>query len=284
MIKRPPLRFHGSKWRIANWIIEYFPPHDCYVEPYGGGAAVLLQKPRSCLEVYNDKDNEVVNFFYVLRQNADDLVRLITYTPWARQEWENAQQGDPDPVESARRFYIRAWMSIAGPTAQWRTGWRRNKVITKENGQKAMTPACHSFMITDHLYQVAERLRGVQFECDEALAVIERYDSPDTLFYLDPPYPASTRGRWYKAAYKYEMTDRQHREMAEFVMDVDGMVIISGYRCDLYDELFDNWKRVDKLVRTQRASYATESLWLSPNLVTAWQTMLPLFDLPLTGT
>jgi len=280
MPARPPLRYHGSKWRIASWILRYFPPHDCYGEPYGGGAAVLLQKPRSWLEVYNDKDGEVVNFFRVLREHTDELLTLITYTPWSRQEWEEAQQDDPDPVESARRFYVRAWMSIAGPTAQWRTGWRRQKVITKDNnGSKRMTPACISFMATEHLSQVAERLRGVQIECDDALAVVERYDSPDTLFYLDPPYPASTRGRWYKTAYRYEMTDAQHREMAEFVMDLDGMVAISGYRCDLYDELFGDWKRVDKRARTQRARYATESLYLSPNLVSAWRTMLPLFDI-----
>jgi DNA adenine methylase len=154
-------------------------------------------------------------------------------------------------------------------------------VITKENGKKRMTPACISFMATDHLYQVAERLRGVQIECDEALAVIERYDSPDTLFYLDPPYPASTRGRWYKATYVHEMSDDQHRELAGFVRNLAGMVAISGYRCELYDNLFGDWRRVEKRTRTQRASYAIESLWLSPQLVTTLETMLPLFDLSL---
>jgi DNA adenine methylase len=178
---------------------------------------VLLQKPRSWLEVYNDKNDDVVNFFRVLRESSDELIKLIALTPWAKMEWELSQSDDPDPIEAARRFYARAWMSFAGPTAQWRDGWRRQKVITKTNGRKRMTPACKSFMDTQHLYQVVERLRGVQLECDEALAVVERYDSPDTLFYLDPPYPASTRGKWYKAVYKYEMSDDQHREMAGFV-------------------------------------------------------------------
>jgi DNA adenine methylase len=125
---RPAFRYHGAKWRLAKWIIGYFPDHDCYVEPYGGSAAVLLQKGRSWLEVYNDKSRQVVNFFQVLREQTDDLVRAIELTPWAKAEWELAQVDDPDPVEAARRFYIRAYMSLAGPTAQWRTGWRRQKV------------------------------------------------------------------------------------------------------------------------------------------------------------
>jgi DNA adenine methylase len=277
-IRRPPLRYHGSKWRMGDWIIGYFPPHDAYVEAYGGGAAVLLQKKRSYIEVYNDLDGEVVNFFRVLREQPDELARLIKFTPWATAEWELSQEDDPDPLEMARRFYARAWMSIAGPTAQWRTGWRRQKILTKENGKRRMTPAALTFMQTDHLYQVAERLRGVQIECDEALEVVEVYDSPDTLYYLDPPYPAITRGRWYKAAYRHEMTDDQHREMAARARALEGMVMISGYRCELYDELFGDWKRVEKRVRTQRASTAVESLWLSPNLVARWQTMLPLFN------
>lgn len=276
MPSRPPLRYHGSKWRLGKWIIKHFPDHECYVEPYGGGAAVLLQKPRSWLEVYNDKDEDVVNFFRMLRQRPNELARAIEFTPYAKREYELAAQDHPDPLERARRFYARAWMSISGPTAQWRTGWRRQKVVTKENGRKRMTPAAITFMQTEHLYQVAERLRGVQIECDDAQSVIERFDSQNTLFYLDPPYPASTRGRWYKAAYRYEMTDDQHREMAMQISELEGMVVISGYRCGLYDELFDGWKRVDKRVRTQRNSTAVESLWLSPATVAVLDTPLQL--------
>lgn len=209
-ITRPALRYHGSKFLMAKWIIGFFPPHDCYVEPYGGGAAVLLQKPRSYLEVYNDKDARVVNYFRVLREQPVELARAIELTPYAKAEWELSYHDDGDPLERARRFYVKAFMNIAGPTAGWRSGWRRQKVITKENGRKRMTPAPITFMAVDHLYAIANRLRGVQIECDEALAVIERFDSASTLFYVDPPYPESTRNRWKKHGYAYEMTDEEH--------------------------------------------------------------------------
>lgn len=277
--KRPALRYHGSKWRIAKWIIGYFPPHECYVEPFGGGAAILLRKPRSWLEIYNDKDNQVVNFFRVLREQSDALIGAIEFTPFAKAEWELSFLNDPDPVEQARRFYVRAYMSIAGPTAQWSTGWRRQKVITKQNGKKRMTPAAISFMKVDHLYEITERLKGVQIECDDALAVIQRYDSPETLFYLDPPYPSSTRGRWKRHGYTHEMTDGQHGELSTVLHNIEGMAVISGYRCGLYDNLYADWQRVDKRVRTNAArGDATESLWISPNSQGA---RLPLFSIAL---
>ncbi|MCP4537710.1 MAG: DNA adenine methylase [Chloroflexi bacterium] len=273
--KRPALRYHGSKWLLAKWIISQFPPHECYVEPFGGGAGVLLRKSRSWLEVYNDKDHQVVNFFRVLREQPDDLIRTIELTPYAKAEWEQALVDDPDPVEAARRLYIRAYMNIAGPTAQWKTGWRRQKVITKANGKKRMTPAATTFMRIDHLYDVADRLRGVQIECDDALSVIERYDSPETLFYIDPPYPSSTRGRWKNHAYAHEMTDDQHRELATVLRDVRGMVIISSYRCELYDELYTDWQRRDKKTRVNGPGHAIESVWLSDSAI---RRELPLFS------
>lgn len=269
---RPALRYHGSKWLLAKWILRHFPEHECYVEPYGGAAGVLLQKQRSWLEIYNDADNQVVNFFRVLRENPADLVGTINLTPYARAEWELAV-GDPDPedaIERARRFYVRAYLNIAGATAQWNSGFRRQKVISKDgNGSKKMTPAAISFMKTEHLYTIADRLKGVQIECDDARAIIERYDSPETLHYCDPPYLSSTRGRWKDHAYACEMTDDDHRELARLLHTVEGMVVISGYRCELYDHFFGDWYRMDKQARVNGPGHATESLWLSPRTVEA---------------
>lgn len=274
-ITRPALRYHGSKFRLRQWIISHFPIHDCYVEPYGGGAAVLLQKPRSYLEVYNDKDSEVVNYFQILRQQPHELARVIKLTPYAKAEWElsHRRNDDPDPLERARRLYVKAYMNIAGPTAQWNSGWRRQKIITKKKNKKEMTPAPITFMKTDHLLIIAQRLRGVQIECDEALAVIKRYDSPQTLFYIDPPYPESTRKKWKKSAYQHEMTDRQHTELATTLHNVQGMVIISGYRCPLFNRLYP-WYRTDRTARVNGPGQATESLWISPAAMNARQRSL----------
>jgi len=273
---RPALRYHGSKWRLAPWIIDYIPPHEIYVEAYGGGGAVLLRKPRSWLEVYNDLACEVANYFQMLRDRPDELIHAIRWTPYSAVEWERAREDDPDPLESARRFYVRSFQGIAGPTAQWRTGWRRQKVITKDrNNAKKMTPASRSFASIDHLYAIAERLRGVQIDCEPALQIIERYDSPQALFYLDPPYPAATRSCGKKHAYTHEMTDEQHRELARAVHSVQGMVLISGYQCDLYSEMYADWTRVERESRTNsQYNTAMESLWISP---AAMAGKLPLF-------
>ena len=265
---RPALRYHGAKWNLAPWIIRHFPAHELYCEPFGGSAAVLLRKERSLLEVYNDLDEEVVGFFRAMRDDPDRLIRAIELTPFAKTEWELSYEPVQDPVEAARRFYLRAYMSIAGPTAQWNTGWRRQKKFSRgTGGESKMTPAPISFMRTEHLHTVANRFRGVQIERDDALAIIERYDSPETLFYLDPPYVAETRGRWKDKAYAHEMDDDDHRALAQAVHQVEGMAVLSGYRCDLYDALFSTWCRVDKETRINGPGSATESLWLNPAAV-----------------
>lgn len=280
MIKRPAFRYHGSKWRLAPWIIQHFPPHECYIEPYGGSASVLLRKTRSWLEVYNDLAEDVIVFFRVLREQPGDLVGALELTPYAKREWEQAMSNndDPDPVERARRFYIRSYMSMAGPTAQWRTGWRRQKVITKDSGRKKMSPAARVFMGLDHLYAVAERLCGVQIECADALEVIARYDSSDSLFYVDPPYPSSERGRWKAHSYEFEMTDAEHETLSQILHSVKGMAIISGYHCELYEELYGDWRSVARATRTNSAGSAVEYLWLSPRTL---QNRFPLLQVQL---
>ena len=264
---KPALRYHGSKSQIAKWIISYFAQHECYTETFGGGGSILHQKQRSWLEVYNDLDGEVVNYFKMLRDRPQELIKAIELTPYAKEEYLLSYEESPDPLEMARRFYVRSFMAIAGPTAQWGTGWRRQKVVTKKYGKKKMTPAPLTFMKVDHLYIIANRLRGVQIEHDTALNVIKRYDSPDTLHYVDPPYPAGTRGRWKEKAYKHELTDDDHRELSELLHSLKGTVLISGYDCELYQELYADWSRVAKTTRVNGPGSAVESLWLSPELV-----------------
>lgn len=282
---RPALRYHGAKWRLAPWIIGHFPPlasHDVYVEPFGGSAAVLLRKERSSIEVLNDLDDDVVTFFRVLRDMPDDLIRRITLTPFARREWAAAGQPADDPVEQARRFYVRSYGSIAGPTAQWRSGWRRQKVLSRRaDGSGAMTTAAAAFADVSHLHVVADRLRGVFIEAEDALALIRRYDHPRALFYVDPPYPAATRQRWAKTAYAHEMTDDQHCQLAAVLNDCRGLVVLSGYDCDLYRDLFpaSAWATVSREARTNGHGSATETVWLNRAAQTAGISIsaLPLF-------
>lgn len=270
---RPALRYHGSKWRAAPWIITHLPDdHDVYVEPFGGSAAVLLQKTRSPIEVYNDLDGDVVNFFRLLREQPDELIRAIYWTPFAHAEYQLSREPTDDPLEAARRFYVRSHLTISGPTAQWNSGWRRQTLMSRDrSSQSSITPAARTFMQTEHLLQVAERLRGVTIECADALEIIRRYDHPRAVFYIDPPYVRSTRSKWRIDTYRHELTDEQHRALAAILHECRGMIVVSGYHSPLYAELYPDWQQHERDFRTNGNTdrMATETLWLNPAAVRA---------------
>ena len=260
---RPFLRYHGGKWRLAPWIISHFPAHRIYTEAYGGAGSVLLRKARAYSEVYNDLDGQIVNLFRVLRDpmQARELVRQVTLTPYARAEFDASYLLAEDPIEQARRTLFRsmAGFSTTGATGRWKTGFRANVTRT------GTTPAADWRTFPAALEQIIERLRGVVIEHDDALAVIARYDGPETLHYVDPPYPHSTRYvRWAGEAYAHEMSDDQHRELAALLHQVKGAVVLSGYACELYDqELYPDWQRVEHPAHADGAKDRIEVLWLS---------------------
>jgi DNA adenine methylase len=258
---RPALRFHGGKWRAAPFILSHLPEHHTYVEPYGGGASILLRKVPAPVEVYNDLSHAAVRFFRVLRERPAELIRAIQLTPYARAEFQAARQTCDDDLEAARRFYILSWQGRGGPTAQWNTGWRFQRTI--DNRQYN----CASWDDTEHLWAVAGRLKHVQIECDDALAVIARYDRAGTVFVCDPPYVSATRSKWYAAAYEHEMGDEEHRALAATLHGIAGMAVVCGYPCPLYDDLYGDWTHVDYASLTDAATTRTERLWLSPAVV-----------------
>lgn len=263
-VRRPALRYHGSKWRLGPWIIGHFPAHKMYTEAYGGGAAVLLRKPRSPVEIYNDLDGEVVNLFRVLRNpsQARELLRLLRLTPYAREEYEQSWLADGDPIEQARRTIVRSWMSFStsGTSGQWRSGFR-----AVGNYARSVTPADDWDDLPAAMENVVERFRAVAIESLDALDVLRKYDAPATLHYVDPPYVLSSRGvRWTGRAYRHEMSDDDHRELAAVLHSLKGAVVLSGYPSALYDELYPDWPRVTKSARADSGFERTEVLWLRP--------------------
>jgi DNA adenine methylase len=263
-ITRPALRYYGGKWNLAPWIISHFPAHKNYVEPCGGAASVLLQKPRSPLETYNDLDGNVVNFFRVLRDRPEELIRKIRLTPWARSEYETSLTPASDEVEQARRYFVMLWMSMNGGSHDTATGtWRILKHIDGRPGGIA------SDLNSDHLEEIARRFVNVQIENKPATDVIQRFDNSDALIYFDPPYITATRAQAER--YAFEWTDVQHIEAASLLRDCAGNAVVSGYACPLYTELYEahGWSRVDKEAQTNSGGKRIESLWLSPRTVEA---------------
>lgn len=258
---RPLIRYHGGKFRLADWILSHFPNHETYVEPFGGAASVLFAKTPSKTEVYNDLDDDVVNLFQVLRDKelSNELSKQIELTPYSRTEFYEARIQTLDPVEKARRLIIRAQMGFgsAGATKNT-TGFRLD---TARGGSDIVSIWGEQPKV---ILQAAKRLKNVLIENRDALKVIEDHDRADTLFFIDPPYVHDTRTNGSKA-YRHEMTNKDHENLINLLQHVEGKVIICGYEHPIYEKL--KWKKVTKSVAAAGQSGSVlreEILWINP--------------------
>lgn len=265
-ITRPALRYHGGKFRITPWVLQFFPPHRAYVEPFGGAASVLLQKPRCPAECYNDLDGRVVGFFRVLRdpQQAAELQRRVALTPYAREELEWAFGEPTDAIDAAHRLVVRSFLGHGSDSAtrRCRTGFRAR--LTEGRA----LPSAEWSTWADSIPAFTERLAGVLIDNDDALAVIGRMDHPNTLLYVDPPYVHASRSSMMNKrsgtnGYAHELDDAGHRQLAAKLHAVRGMVVISGYPSDLYQELYGDWEQHQRGAVADTGKARTEVVWLN---------------------
>jgi DNA adenine methylase len=267
-VTRPALRYHGGKFRLAPWILSFFPRHQCYVEPFGGAASVLLLKERVGAECYNDLDSQVVNVFRILRDPtaALELQRRVALTPFARDEFDWSYEPAVDELDAAHKLIIRSFMGHGSDSATrgCRTGFRSKLTDGR------VLPAYEWATWVDAIPAFTRRLAGVVIENRNALEVIERLDSPGTLIFADPPYVHSTRSALQGRSsgthgYRHEMDDEQHRQLAALLHQVQGMVVLSGYASDLYDnELYPNWERFERKHVADGGRSRTEVVWINP--------------------
>ena len=250
------IKYPGSKWRIANWIISFFPDHHSYLEPFFGSGAVFFNKPRSHIETVNDLDGDVVNFFEWLKKDPERLAREIYYTPYARQVYEEGFDRIPkNSLYKAVNFCIRLEMGHGYRTNGGKVGWKNDV-----QGRERAYAAKYWTELPDRILQAAERLRGVQIECLPAIDLIQRFNYPNVLIYADPPYMLETRhGRQYRK----EMEDKDHGELLEALKAHKGPAIISGYDSKLYRDMLKDWNREEIGNRTQVGSEKREILWLN---------------------
>ena len=272
-ITRPALRYLGGKFRLAPWIISHFPPHRVYVEPFGGAASVLLRKERSAGECYNDVDRTLVNLFSVLRDpaSAAELCRRIRLTPFSRVEYDLAFEATDDPIEAARRLIVRSYMGHGSSSAisKRSTGFRASLV-----NRGGALPAGEWPGMPEALQAITSRMQGVLIECRPALQVIDRYDAPDALIYLDPPYVQDTRSAKRRGgqafhAYAFELSDDDHAALLDRIVRAESMIILSGYASALYDEKLAGWQRVTIDTHADGALDRTEVLWINPKCAAA---------------
>lgn len=256
----PVLKYPGAKWRIVDWIISHFPNHESYLEPFAGSLAVFLNKSPARIETVNDLDGNVVRFFKTCRNHPEELARALELTPWAREEFEHASKAEPtDDVETARAFAVRCWMSFGGRL--YRGDSWRHSTGAKTNGGPD-NPKLWA-RLPSIVYEVADRLKQAQIENRPAVEVMKAYNGPNVLIYADPPYVRETR-TLHGDQYKYEMTDDQHREFLNVAVQHKGMILISGYDCDLYRQALRGWA-CDRISTTaERGIQREECLWINP--------------------
>lgn len=264
-IKRPPLRWYGGKFRLASWIIGHFVEHAAFVEVFGGACGVLLRRKAAKIEVYNDLDQQAVNFFRVLRdpELRDRLIELVDLTPFSRDEFELSYAACSDPVEAARRFVTRCFLGhgTCSIDPNDSNGFRSCDIRAGKSYSRewAGVPVA--------IAAAADRMRGVTIENIDYRKLIPKFDEPSTLFYLDPPYLMQTRSAGGKG-YVHEMSVEDLRQLAWLLNNLKGKAIISHYPHPMYDEMYpaSNWCKATKQTSAngQRGAVPrTECLWMN---------------------
>lgn len=250
---RQILKYPGAKARLADWIISYMPKHNVYVEPYAGSASILLSKARCHIETINDIDGEIVNFFKILRDRPDELIKKINLTPFARDEYKNAFKHTDDGMERARRYVVRCWQGF-GCSQVYQNGFKSGQQSKSPNPAKAWAE------LPRVMRETVDRLKGVQIENLPALELLQRYNTPDVFIYADPPYYPGTRKGYL---YKHEMTEQDHIELLTTLNKHPGMVMISGYDNEIYDQYLKGWRKIQKETQAEAGHKRVETLWMN---------------------
>jgi len=223
---------------MLKYILERIPPHKVYVEPFGGSATVLFAKPPSEVEVYNDLDSALYNFFKVLRNKPNELYHLVQFTEYSRQVLKEAVDVYHNPQSYSDVKW--AWSVFVFYNLSW---CGRESLFMLHKNTKVIKYVVKKFnKRKDALMEMAQRLRSVIIENRDYSKLLDYWDSEDTFFYLDPPYLPQTRV--VKKYYAYEMDESDHIELLQHIKQLKGKVLLSGYDNPLYDEYLNGWHKV----------------------------------------
>lgn len=255
---KPVLKYPGGKARIADWIVDHFPDHKIYVEPFFGSGAVyftLAMRRRLTHAAINDLSSDVVNFFRVMRDCPQELGRVLSLTPWAQEEYIGSRMMDGcTPVEQARRFAVKCFQGF-GSRLSRAPGWR-------VHGGKTASTISVWRDVPDRIVALSDLLLSCEIHNTEAVRMIEMYSGSDVLVYADPPYPIDAR-KSRDTMYKHEMTLSDHARLLDALLAHPGPVVVSGYQHKLYDERLQGWFQVKKHTRNAMADRTTEVLWVN---------------------
>ncbi len=237
---KSPVKWFGGKGNMIAKLRPLIPEHKVYVEPFCGGASMFFCKAPGGLEVINDLDEGLTNFYRVLRDPElfPKLLVKLMLTPYSRPEFNRAKktwEREGDPLEKAYLWFVVIRQSFNGST---QNGW--GSVVSSIERNMAKT-CCNWQSVIADLFFFHERLMQCQVEQQDWRTILNRYDSKDTFFYLDPPYVLSSRR---SGGYLHELADSDHVNLIERIKRLEGKVLLSGYPNEIYDALpSDRWNQ-----------------------------------------
>lgn len=247
------LNYPGSKWRMADLIISLMPEHKNYLEPFAGSLAVFFNKEKVLCETINDLDGRLVNLYKQMREKPEELARLISLTPYSREEQVLSRNVSADPVEDARRMMVLLWFSIGGKTSH-DSSFRRNTTWRGPYNTQTWS------RVPRIIFEAVERLKDAQIENRPAIQLIKEFDDQETLMYVDPPYLPELLSNSY---YKHEMTRDEHVELLQTLKGSKAKVILSGYESHLYNDNLKEWTKIVVPTATFTGKKQNEVLWLN---------------------
>ena len=255
--------YYGGKYSQLDFILPNLPKSRMFVDVFGGSASVILNKKPSSCNIYNDLNSRICTFFRQLRDNSDELIRLLKLTPYSREEFEKSfDDGKFSDVEIARKFFVHIAMIFNSiPT---------NKVSNWKAPCEKRTYSLTYLNKVDNLELLVERLRTITIENAPATETIKRYNNKETLFYIDPPYVFSER-ECNSKVYDFEMTDEDHIELIKLLKNIEGRAAISGYDSKLYNEHLDGWFKIkNKPTQVSTSTHSTQSGISRTQVETLW--------------
>jgi DNA adenine methylase len=235
-----PFSYIGGKRMLAARIIALFPEHKAYIEPFAGGAQVFFRKEPSKVEVLNDLDREIVNFYRVCQQHSEELVRYLRFTVVSRAWFDLFYQTDPEKLtdiqRAARHLYL-AKTCFAGLV-------RRRNFAPHVSEPPGFNPE----RIPALIEETHQRLSRVQLECLPYQQVLKIYDRATSLFYLDPPY-------YERKLYRFNLDPKDFASMAERLGKLKGKFVLSLNDVPEVRALFNGFR-----IRTVELAYTTQKI------------------------
>lgn len=274
-MKNALIHYHGGKFKLADWIISHFPPHQLYVEPFGGAASVLLRKPVCMTEVYNDLDDRLFRVFNTIRNYPGDLAAALSMTLFSKKDLHVCYTADDydqiDDVEFARRFIVMGHLAISSTSMNELTGFRtqvNSSIRSAPTGSGDYCSQAYTFSkLPAAVFEIRDRLARVIIENCDYRSLMDRFDRPGVLWYFDPPYLPETRGKSSnKRGYRHTMTLEQHVELLDIIRRLKGFVVISGYDNEIYNEHLAKWNKLTKQTICDSRAKRIECLWMNYTL------------------